>query len=91
MLRIRNAANRTSDRPVDEACDCYTCSNFSRGYLHHLDRCNEILGSQLNTIHNLYFYQRMMRDIRQSIMEQRLARFSAEFADRYAGDTVVDG
>ena len=89
-LRIRNAVNRTSDLPVDPDCACYTCRNFSRGYLHHLDRCNEILGSQLNTIHNLFFYQRLMRDIRQAIGEQRLPRFSADFADRYSADAVAD-
>jgi queuine tRNA-ribosyltransferase len=84
VLKIRNAAHRTSERPVDDSCECYTCRNFSRAYLHHLDRCNEMLGSQLGTIHNLHFYQALMRGIRQAIAERRLAAFSAEFAARFA-------
>lgn len=82
-VKLRNAANRTSDRPVDDECGCYTCQNFSRGYLHHLDKCNEILGSQLNTIHNLYFYQDLMRSIRASIESGSFAGFRAGFTERY--------
>jgi len=83
VLKIRNAANRNSESPVDASCDCYTCRNFSRAYLHHLDKCNEMLGAQLNTIHNLHFYQSLMRGIRQSIAEGRFAAFRAEFAARF--------
>ncbi|MGB1140927.1 MAG: tRNA guanosine(34) transglycosylase Tgt, partial [Halioglobus sp.] len=54
VIKLRNAKHKTSTLPLDENCDCYTCTNFSRAYLHHLDKCNEILGSQLNTIHNLH-------------------------------------
>ncbi len=64
MLKIRNARHRHDLGPLDENCDCYTCRHFSRSYLHHLDRCNEMLGAQLNTIHNLRHYQRLMAGLR---------------------------
>ena len=67
VLKLRNARHKTSTLPLDEDCSCYTCENFSRAYLHHLDKCNEILGSQLNTIHNLHYYQQHMAGIRQAI------------------------
>jgi queuine tRNA-ribosyltransferase len=79
VLKLRNARHKTSTAPLDEECACYTCENFSRAYLHHLDKCNEILGSQLNTIHNLYFYQRHMAAIRQAIEDQRLDEFADTF------------
>ncbi|NQX89935.1 MAG: tRNA guanosine(34) transglycosylase Tgt [Halioglobus sp.] len=79
LLKLRNSRHKSSTLPLDEACDCYTCENFSRAYLHHLDKCNEMLGSQLNTIHNLRFYQRHMAGIREAIESQRLAYFSEEF------------
>ena len=67
-------------------CGCYTCRNFSRAYLRHLDRCNEILGARLTTMHNLYYYQDLMRGIRAAIAEDRFASFVAEFyAKRAAG------
>ena len=50
--------------PLDPLCDCYTCRNYSRAYLHHLDKCHEILGARLNTIHNLHYYQTLMRGLR---------------------------
>jgi queuine tRNA-ribosyltransferase len=78
-LKLRNARHKTSTLPLDEACDCYTCQNFSRAYLHHLDKCNEILGSQLNTIHNLHFYQRHMACIRSAIEAGQLEEFSGDF------------
>jgi queuine tRNA-ribosyltransferase len=84
VLKIRNAVNRTCEEPIDADCGCYTCRNFSRAYLHHLDRCGEMLSGQLNTIHNLYFYQQLMRGIREAIAEQRFADFSAAFVARYA-------
>jgi queuine tRNA-ribosyltransferase len=83
VLKLRNARHRDSDLPVDAGCDCYTCTNFSRAYLHHLDRCNEMLGAQLATIHNLHFYQRLMRGIRDAIRERRFDAFRAEFLLRY--------
>ena len=78
-LKLRNARHKTSTLPLDEQCSCYTCENFSRAYLHHLDKCNEILGSQLNTIHNLHFYQQHMVAIREAITTQTLADFEATF------------
>jgi queuine tRNA-ribosyltransferase len=78
-LKLRNARHKTSTLPLDETCDCYTCQNFSRAYLHHLDKCNEILGSQLNTIHNLHFYQQHMVEIRGAIEAGRLEDFACEF------------
>ncbi|MDX1733856.1 MAG: tRNA guanosine(34) transglycosylase Tgt [Halioglobus sp.] len=82
VLKIRNARHKDSTLPLDEACDCYACSNFTRAYLHHLDRCNEILGAQLNTIHNLHYYQRHMAGIRGAIEAGQLDAFAANF---YAG------
>jgi queuine tRNA-ribosyltransferase len=79
ILKIRNAASRASTQPVDPECDCYTCRNFSRAYLHHLDKCNEILGSQLNTIHNLRYYQNHMAGIRAAIESGSLDEFATAF------------
>jgi queuine tRNA-ribosyltransferase len=81
-IRLRNARHRDSVEPVDAYCDCYTCENFTRSYLHHLDKCNEILGSQLNTIHNLRFYQNHMAAIREAIREGTLEDFAREFHRR---------
>lgn len=79
VIKIRNAKHRHDTNPLDADCDCYTCSNFSRAYLHHLDKCGEILGAQLNTIHNLRFYQKVMSDLRSAIENQRLMDFVGEF------------
>jgi queuine tRNA-ribosyltransferase len=79
VLKLRNARHKTSTLPLDEECGCYACANFSRAYLHHLDKCNEILGSQLNTIHNLHFYQHHMQAIRTSIEAGRLNDYAGEF------------
>ena len=76
-IRLRNARYRNDIRPLDEACGCYTCRNFSRAYLHHLQRVNEILGSHLNTVHNLHFYQQLMGELRQAIEAGRLAEYAA--------------
>ena len=78
-LKLRNAANRTDERPIDETCDCYTCQNYSRAYLHHLDKCGEILGATLNTIHNLRHYQRLMADLRVAIENGKLDVFVTDF------------
>ena len=72
VINIRNSVHQTDLGPVDPACGCYTCRNYTRSYLRHLDRCNEILGSRLNTIHNLHFYLDLMRTIRGAIAEGRL-------------------
>ena len=78
-IRIRNAEHRASEKPLDEECDCYTCKHYSRAYLHHLDKTNEILGSRLNTWHNLYYYHELMRGLRDAIDNRRLAVFAADF------------
>jgi queuine tRNA-ribosyltransferase len=79
VIKIRNAVHRGDTAPLDENCDCYTCQNFSRGYLHHLDKCGEILGAQLNTIHNLRYYQNLMRDLRDAIENDCLDQFVDDF------------
>ena len=72
VLRIRQRRYRHDPEPLDPHCACPTCRNYSRAYLHHLDRCGEILGSRLNTIHNLHYYQSLMREIREAIPAGRL-------------------
>ena len=84
VLKIRNARYRLDTRPLDPDCGCETCLNYSRSYLQHLDRCNEILGSRLMTMHNLCFYQYLMRGIRQSIEEGRFDAFAAGFLAKQA-------
>ena len=79
-VKIRNAKHRTDTRPLDPTCGCYTCRNFSRGYLHHLQRVNEILGARLNTIHNLHYYLTLAAELRAAIAADRLAAYTAEFA-----------
>ena len=76
-LRLRNARYRDDIRPLDETCGCYTCRNFSRAYLHHLQRINEILGAHLNTVHNLHFYQQLLDELRQAIAAGKLADYAA--------------
>ncbi len=78
-IKIRNARHRTETRPLDEHCGCYACRHFSRAYLHHLQRVNEILGARLGTIHNLHFYFGLMAEAREAISAGRFAAFAAEF------------
>ena len=78
-IRIKNAQYKSDLAPLDESCDCYTCRNFSRAYLHHLFRVGEILGAQLNTIHNLHYYQTLMRELRAAIAAGKLAEMVAGF------------
>jgi queuine tRNA-ribosyltransferase len=78
-IKIKNAQYRLDLRPLDERCGCYTCRNFTRAYLHHLHRINEILGARLNTIHNLYYYQELMAGIRAAIEQGKFAEFVAIF------------
>jgi len=80
-LRIKNARHRTDTGPIDPSCDCYTCQRFSRAYLHHLFRAGESLGGRLNTIHNLHYYQTLMRELRAAIEAGDLASFRARFHD----------
>ncbi len=82
VVRIRNSANRSDTRPLDDSCHCYTCQNYSRAYLHHLDKCNEMLGSRLNTIHNLTFYQGLMAELRLAIEQQILPAYCRDFYQR---------
>jgi queuine tRNA-ribosyltransferase len=96
-LKIRNARHRGDDRPIDETCSCYACQGhtradgsvsggFSRAYLHHLDRCGEMLGPMLATIHNLHYYLNLMREIREALDAQRFAAFAQHFRqDRQRG------
>lgn len=79
-VKIRNARYRDDTRPLDESCSCYTCRNFSRAYLHHLFRSNEILGARLNTIHNLHYYLNLMQEMRDAIAAGRFAAWRAGFA-----------
>ena len=81
-LRIRNSRYRDDPQPLDENCACYTCRHYSRAYLHHLDRCREILGSRLNTIHNLHYYQNLVAGLRDAIATAKLAAFVAAFYGR---------
>ena len=76
-IRLRNARYRDDIRPLDEQCGCYACRHFSRAYLHHLQRVNEILGAHLNTVHNLHFYQQLMGELRQAIETGKLAEYAA--------------
>ena len=79
VLRLRNARFRDDTAPLDPECDCYTCKHYSRAYLYHLDKCNEILGAHLNTVHNLRYYQRLMADMRAAIEADRFGDFMASF------------
>mgnify|MGYP002151038340 CR=1 FL=1 len=79
VVKIRNAVHKHDTATLDERCDCYTCQNFSRSYLHHLDRCGEMLGAQLNTIHNLRYYQNLMSGLRLAIEQGKLSAFVDTF------------
>jgi queuine tRNA-ribosyltransferase len=85
VINIRNSAHHADVGPLDPACSCYTCRNYSRAYLRHLDRCNEILGSRLNTLHNLHFYLELMRSIRAAVGAGRLAAFARDYRARRRG------
>jgi queuine tRNA-ribosyltransferase len=78
-VRIKNACYKQDTRPLDETCGCYCCRNFSRAYLHHLHRIGEILGARLNTIHNLFYYQTLMTELRAAIVENHLSAHTLEF------------
>ena len=79
VVKIRNAQYKLDTRALDERCNCYTCQNYSRAYLHHLQRKNEILGAHLNTIHNLYYYQDLMAQMRHAIEQNTFAEFKQNF------------
>jgi queuine tRNA-ribosyltransferase len=91
-LKIRNARHKSDAAPVDDTCTCYTCAGasgsggFSRAYLHHLDRCGEMLGPMLASIHNLHYYLNLMREVREALDAGRFAEFRRQFAhDRQRG------
>ncbi|HEX8989764.1 MAG TPA: tRNA guanosine(34) transglycosylase Tgt [Rhodocyclaceae bacterium] len=88
-IKIKNAVHRNDPRPLDETCDCYCCRHFSRAYLHHLHRTGEILGARLNTIHNLFYYQTLMAELRAAIESDGLESYAAEFR-RLRGMAVSD-
>jgi queuine tRNA-ribosyltransferase len=91
VVRIRNAVHEKDTGPIDANCGCYTCQHYSRAYLKHLDRCNEMLGARLASIHNLYYYQQLMRELRDAIAEQRLDAYVADFyARRQSADPTRD-
>ncbi len=84
VLKIRNARFRTDTRPIDENCDCYACQRYSRAYLKHLQKCNEILGHRLATIHNLHYYQNVMQQLREGIADGQLQRVVDRLRDGWA-------
>ncbi|HHO69184.1 MAG TPA: tRNA guanosine(34) transglycosylase Tgt [Gammaproteobacteria bacterium] len=88
-LRLRNARYRDDTGPLDPDCDCYTCRHYSRAYLYHLDKCGEILGSHLNTVHNLHYYQRLMAGLRGAVEGGRLQGFVTDFYTK-RGQTPPD-
>ncbi len=92
VVRIRNARYRDDTGPVDASCACYTCRHYSRAYLHHLDRCGEILAARLGTIHNLYHYQKLMRGLGSAVETGKLEDFVASFYARLsAGEAARQG
>jgi queuine tRNA-ribosyltransferase len=86
VVKIRNAQYELDTRPLDENCDCYTCRHYTRAYLRHLDRCGEILGARLNTMHNLHFYQSLMSGMRAAIGQGRFKDFALQFRSRQASE-----
>jgi queuine tRNA-ribosyltransferase len=90
-VRIRNARHRSDVQPVDPTCPCYACRHFSRGYLHHLQRINEILGARLATIHNLHYYLTLMAELREAIVAGNLSAYARRFAEqRDSGGAVLE-
>ncbi|MFA6443999.1 MAG: tRNA guanosine(34) transglycosylase Tgt [Sterolibacterium sp.] len=85
-IKIKNAQYKADTRPLDENCDCLTCRHFTRAYLHHLHRIGEILGARLNTLHNLHYYQTLMRELREAIACRGLSEYIARFRRERGGD-----
>ena len=84
VVKLRNARYRTDTGPLDPECDCHTCLHYSRAYLHHLDKCGEILGARLNTLHNLHYYQRLMARLRSAIETRTLSEVAKELRTVHA-------
>ncbi len=91
VIKIRNAGHQADTSPLDPQCACYTCRNYSRAYLRHLDRCNEILGARLNSIHNLHYYLSLMARIRAALDEGRFEAFAAVFLSGPEAVPVTSG
>jgi queuine tRNA-ribosyltransferase len=89
VVRIRNARYRDDPRPIEAGCGCYTCRHYSRAYLRHLDQCGEMLGSHLNTVHNLHFYMQLMANLRRSIERGELEVFAGAFLARQQSQASV--
>jgi len=88
VLKIRNSRYQDDTRPIDEECGCYTCQHYTRSYIRHLDKCGEILGARLSTIHNLHYYQDLMRDIRTAIEDDRFDQFAEDFYAKRSKQSV---
>jgi queuine tRNA-ribosyltransferase len=89
VIKIRNSRYEFDTSPLDDQCGCYTCQNYSRAYLRHLDKCQEMLGARLNTLHNLYYYLSLMQGLREAIAAQELSAFVRDFyRQREPSDTV---
>lgn len=86
VLRIRNQRYQDDERPIDEECACYTCQHYSRAYLRHLDRCGEMLGARLNTLHNLHYFHQLMSEMRMAILNGDFDRFRSDFYSRLEGE-----
>ena len=82
LVRIRNSKYRHDQSPLDPHCDCYTCKNFTRAYLYHLEKCGEMLASMLGTIHNLRYYQRLTQGIRDALEQGTFDEFVTDFYTR---------
>ncbi len=80
-IKIRNARYRDDTRSLEESCGCYACAHFSRSYLHHLQKVNEILGARLNTLHNLHYYQTLMGELRNAVAERKFADYAEAFRE----------
>jgi queuine tRNA-ribosyltransferase len=79
VIKIRNQQYQMDTKPLDEQCRCYTCQHYSRAYLKHLDKCKEMLGARLNSIHNLHYYLELMQGLREAIAQHQLEAFVSEF------------
>jgi queuine tRNA-ribosyltransferase len=91
VVKIRNARYAEDTGPPDPACGCYTCRHFSLAYLRHLEKCNEMLGPRLATIHNLHYYQQLMANLRSAIADDTLEPFTADLRERYSGTSHKPG
>ncbi|MBO6258355.1 MAG: tRNA guanosine(34) transglycosylase Tgt [Succinivibrio sp.] len=89
VVKIRNAKYTADTSPLDPQCQCYTCRNYTKAYLHHLDKCGEMLGAHLNTLHNLWFYEHFMADIRKAIEEGTLDQFAKNFYKIWGGPEPI--